>query len=44
MAPGTFNGMEVRRKVYRFNLAQSSESDFRSHSSPIGMPKRLRKY
>jgi hypothetical protein len=43
-APGTFKGIEVRKKVYRPVFAQCSDKAFRSHSSPMHMPNRLRRY
>lgn len=42
--PGTFRGTEVRRKVHLLLAAHFSERALRSQSSPMGRPKRERKY
>lgn len=42
--PGTFNGQLVNRKLYFFFLAHMSLRAFKSQSSPIFMPNKLRKY
>jgi hypothetical protein len=42
--PGTFRGMDVRRNVHLLLAAHLSERAFRSQSSPMGRPKRARKY
>lgn len=43
-SPGWFNGADVSMKEYRPAFLQYEESPFRSHSSPMGMPKSERKY
>jgi hypothetical protein len=44
MLPGTFNGAEVSKKLYLPSSLHLSESAFRSHSSPIDIPNKDRKY
>lgn len=41
-APGTFKGDEVRKKLYFWAFLHSSASTLRSHSSPSGIPIRLK--
>lgn len=43
-SPGWFNGADVNMKEYRPVFLQYEESSFRSHSSPMGIPKSERKY
>lgn len=43
-SPGWFNGADVSMKEYRPVFLQYAESSFRSHSSPMGIPKSERKY
>jgi len=44
MLPATFNGAEVSKKLYLPSSLHFSESAARSHSSPIDIPNKDKKY
>jgi hypothetical protein len=44
MLPGTLSGEDVKKKVHLRSSAHLVAKAFKSHNSPIGMPKSARKY